>query len=295
METNQELVISTHGKPMTDSLKVAEMFHKEHKKVVKKIEQIIEMRPDLALSIQRGEFFIKTTYFDSANREQTKYLIDKQGYLTLVTSFQGEKSAKAKAAFIQSFLKMEEYIQTNSQNISSVPATLEDALQMALDNLRSVKRLELEAHQKDEIIKQKEEEKKILEADNIQKDDIIQAMKEKTDLADRLFGATTLFDIGEVAKQLQIPLYPNSKLVMGRNKLYAALREKGIIMKYKEYEPKQTYIDLGYFKFRMKPVRKPDQPERLVPELRVTTGGLVYLTKVFPQCNPEHGQLKLDV
>lgn len=64
-------------------------------------------------------------------------------------------------------------------------------------------------------------------------------MKPKADFYDDVTGSTDTIDIGSVAKVLNIPN-------MGRNKLFAFLRENKILNR--RNEPYQEYVDKGYFR-----------------------------------------------
>lgn len=64
-------------------------------------------------------------------------------------------------------------------------------------------------------------------------------MKPKAEFYDDVTGSTDTIDIGSVAKVLNIPN-------MGRNKLFAFLRENKILNR--KNEPYQEYVDKGYFR-----------------------------------------------
>lgn len=64
-------------------------------------------------------------------------------------------------------------------------------------------------------------------------------MKPKAEFYDDVTGSTDTIDIGSVAKVLNIPN-------MGRNKLFAFLRENKILNR--RNEPYQEYVDKGYFR-----------------------------------------------
>lgn len=67
----------------------------------------------------------------------------------------------------------------------------------------------------------------------------IAEMKPKVDFYNDVTGSTDTIDIASVAKVLNIPN-------MGRNKLFAFLREKNILNK--RNEPYQCFVDKGYFR-----------------------------------------------
>lgn len=67
----------------------------------------------------------------------------------------------------------------------------------------------------------------------------IAEMKPKVDFYNDVTGSTDTIDIASVAKVLNVPN-------MGRNKLFAFLREKNILNK--RNEPYQCFVDKGYFR-----------------------------------------------
>ncbi|MDO4721424.1 MAG: Rha family transcriptional regulator [Peptostreptococcaceae bacterium] len=87
----------------TSSRKVADAFEKEHDKVIRDIESLIEkIPPKLAIS-----YFIESSYKDSMNRFRREYLINRDGFSLLVMGFTGEKALKFKIDFIHAFNVME--------------------------------------------------------------------------------------------------------------------------------------------------------------------------------------------
>ena len=69
----------------------------------------------------------------------------------------------------------------------------------------------------------------------------VKALKPKADFADRVIDTDAKVDIGQAAKLLKLPF--------GRNTFFKTLREKGIFFKNRN-EPKQEYIERGYFELR---------------------------------------------
>ena len=78
---NQEMIT-------TSSRQVAEKFEKEHKNVVRDIEKLSrEIGSNLSLS-----YFILSDYKDSMNRNQTEYLLTRDGFSLLAMGFTDRKS-----------------------------------------------------------------------------------------------------------------------------------------------------------------------------------------------------------
>lgn len=94
-----------------DSLQVAEELNKRHDHVLRDIENKLN---DISKSNEPkfGEInFIKNNYKDDRNRKQTKYLMTKDGFTFLVTSYSGIKATNFKIDYIRRFNEMEQFIQ----------------------------------------------------------------------------------------------------------------------------------------------------------------------------------------
>lgn len=232
-----ELVFqNSNGNDVTTSLLVAEVFGKEHSKVVRDIESL-----SCSASFNAANFGV-ITYIDSRNREQTAYEMTKDGFSFLVMGYTGAKAGEFKEKFINEFnrrealLKDDDYILMRSQQILQ-------------------KRVEI-AEQK---IRQLEEKNAKL--------------KPKADFAEAAFKAEGKVDIGQAAKILN--------LGFGRNTLFGKLRDAGIFFKDRN-EPKQKYIDAGYFEMTLlPPIRRDNHPDILCQKVFCKPKGLAYINHLF--------------
>ena len=92
------------NKAFCDSLQVAETFKKEHKNIIRDIE-------NLHCSVEFNKLnFERTNYKDSLGRKQKKYLMTKDGFTFLVMGYKGKKAAEFKEAYIKRFNDMAEFI-----------------------------------------------------------------------------------------------------------------------------------------------------------------------------------------
>ena len=114
----ENLVIqNSQGRDVTTSLIVAEVFGKEHKNVLRDIENLSCSDNFNRLNFER------ITYKDVRNREQTAYEMTKDGFSFLVMGYTGEKAGQFKETFINEFnkremmLKSDDYILARSQEI----------------------------------------------------------------------------------------------------------------------------------------------------------------------------------
>lgn len=232
-----ELVFqNSNGNDVTTSLLVAEVFGKEHSKVVRDIESL-----SCSASFNAANFGV-ITYIDSRNREQTAYEMTKDGFSFLVMGYTGAKAGEFKEKFINEFnrrealLKDDDYILMRSQQILQ-------------------RRVEI-AEQK---IKQIEEKNAKL--------------KPKADFAEAAFKAEGKVDIGQAAKILN--------LGFGRNTLFKKLKEVGVFFKDRN-EPKQKYIDAGYFEMTLlPPIHRDSHPDILYQKVLCKPKGLAYINQLF--------------
>jgi anti-repressor protein len=107
--------------------------------------------------------------------------------------------------------------------------------------------------------------------------DLIEEMKPKAESFDRFISADNLQPIGVVAKSLNIS---SSGRKMGRNNLFAVLREKGILMA--DNTPMQQYINQGYFEVKQRPIQMGDQVIDK-PQTYCTPKGITWLSKMLNQ------------
>ena len=86
-------------KLITTSLKVAEVFEKEHKNVLQSIENLVADN-------SAAKFFRLITY-KNRGKEYPMYEMDRDGFSLLVMGFTGEKALQWKIKYIEAFNQME--------------------------------------------------------------------------------------------------------------------------------------------------------------------------------------------
>lgn len=156
-----------------------------------------------------GSNFGLVEYKDAKGERRAEYLMTRDGFVLLVMGYTGDMAMRFKEAYIQEFNRMERELR--SQDNILAPRTLKDALLLAASL---------------------EEEREALEAQN-------KVMIPKAEFYDAVVGSSTAIDIGRVARVLNFR-------GMGRNNLFAFLRETRILMG--DNLPYQEYIDRGYFR-----------------------------------------------
>lgn len=97
-------VTEKNGKPITDSLKVSEIFNKKHQHVMEVI------RNCEASEGFRQSNFRQTYYKDSQGKKQPMYEMTRDGFSFIAMGFTGKKAAKFKEDYISAFNQMESFI-----------------------------------------------------------------------------------------------------------------------------------------------------------------------------------------
>lgn len=103
-----ELVFLKNEQALTTSLKVAEVFEKEHRVV---LEAIRNLSRDLAKTQKSAiptNYFIESKYtFEQNGRVLPMYLMNRDGFTLLAMGFTGKKALQFKLAYINQFNAME--------------------------------------------------------------------------------------------------------------------------------------------------------------------------------------------
>ena len=136
-ELIQSAVAVKDGKVVTTSLKIAEVFGREHRNILQAIYELECSEEFAALNFQRG------TYADANNQERPMYEITKDGFAFLVFGFRGAKAAEFKEAYIEAFNRMEEALKQNTLTAKAIIAAMTPVIR---ENERLAARLEFAKH-----------------------------------------------------------------------------------------------------------------------------------------------------
>lgn len=130
-------------------------------------------------------------------------------------------------------------------------------------------------------LKNEREEKARLEQEKKHLEDKTAKQEPYVSFAQAAFKAEGKVDIGQAAKILGLPF--------GRNTLFKKLKEKGIL--FKRNEPKQKYVDAGYFELtQLPPIHRNNHPDLIVMKVICTQKGLAFINHLFGG-NPSCGKL----
>ena len=196
------------------------------------------------------------SYTDDNNQESPLFNLTQKGCLILASGYD--------AVLREKIIDRLEVLESGKPK---VPQSFAEALMLAAQQ-----QMKIEEQQKQ--IEQKEEKNLQLEKQNAK-------LKSKADFADKAFVMEGKCDIGQAAKILGLPF--------GRNTLFKKLREAGVLFANRN-EPKQKYIDAGYFEIKEKPIPRENHPGFVVMVVLCTQKGLAYINHLFGG-KPSDGKL----
>ena len=100
-----EIVSERNGVPITTSRKIAQVFGKEHKNVLRDIESII-------IDDEFSRLNFELSNYKSRGKKYPEYILTKNGFTLLVMGYTGEKAMRFKKAYICQFDAMESFIKS---------------------------------------------------------------------------------------------------------------------------------------------------------------------------------------
>ena len=213
----KELVIkSKTGKDVTTSLIVAQVFGKEHKNVLRDIENLSCSADFRVLN------FEQTPYVHPQNRQTYKmFEITKDGFSFLVMGYSGEKAGRFKEAFINEFNKREEMLKSEDYILARSQEILQNRLRLA------------------------EEKLAIAQTTIIQKDEQIEEMSPKAKYTDEVLMSESTYTMTQVAKEFGMGASAFSDFLFKKKVIY---RQSGMWMMFAKYD------DKGYSAVRTKKI-----------------------------------------
>lgn len=101
-----EIILSTqNGEPVASSRQIAESFGKEHKSVLRSVEDLV------AQNCAAKSMFYETT-FENRGKQYPMYLMNRDGFSLLVMGFTGKAALEWKLKYIAAFNEMEKKLAT---------------------------------------------------------------------------------------------------------------------------------------------------------------------------------------
>lgn len=123
---NEITITNRDGKLTVSSLQVAADFGKQHKDVIKSIENLLRETSAKNFANLTAEnsavknFFIGSTYADSYGRQQKCYDVTRDGFSLLVMGFTGKKALEWKLKYIEAFNAMEQKLTNGNINLQTL-------------------------------------------------------------------------------------------------------------------------------------------------------------------------------
>lgn len=132
---NQEIKLEVADDQIwTTSLQIAEVFEKEHKHILAKIDELPQddfRRTNFRLTERKAKF-------GAVERSERYFLVSKDGFTLLAMSFNGERFYKFKIAYINAFNAMADAL----RNKFKAPTNYREALEFALRQQEQIEALE---------------------------------------------------------------------------------------------------------------------------------------------------------
>lgn len=98
------LVFIENGQAVTDSLKIAEVFEKEHARVMRDIREL-----DCSEGFRVGNF-AESTYINGQGREMPKFHMNRRAFTLLAMGYTGKRAMEFKEAYIERFEELEKQL-----------------------------------------------------------------------------------------------------------------------------------------------------------------------------------------
>lgn len=143
-----KLVFIENNRPITDSLIVAEKFGKEHKNVLRDIEEL-----ECSDEFSRLNFE-QSTYTNERGRVYTKINMTQDGFSFLAFGYTGKEAAGFKETYINEFNRMRDYIVNNVVSIDERTVRM-NLLKTAFDHEERIDSVERKI---DEVVRKVDEQ-----------------------------------------------------------------------------------------------------------------------------------------
>lgn len=222
---------------------IAEVTSKQHAHVMRDIRSL------LSQGVSASNFGLGS-YTDANGQKRPLFNLTPKGCLILASGYD--------AVLRERIINRLEYLE-NEKKVIKTPQTYLEALEALVASEKEKEQLRIETERQQKQIEQKDAK--------------ITKLQPKADFAQAAFKAEGKVDIGQAAKILN--------LGFGRNTLFGKLRDAGIFFKDRN-EPKQKYIDAGYFEMTLlPPIRRDNHPDILCQKVFCKPKGLAYINHLF--------------
>lgn len=234
------------GTPVTDSIKVAGVFGKQHKNIIQAIRNLLGSAENSA----HARWFYESTYLDAQGKKRPMFIMNRDGFSLLAMGLNGTKALQFKVAFIDQFNKMEEVVkQVVQQAQPALPTTFAEALRLAAEQAEKI-----------------EEQQRQIEAE-----------RPRVLFSQAVETSQDSILIGELAK-----LICQNGVDIGEKRLFAWLRSSGNLCQQGERynQPTQKALEKGLFELRKVTINVGDHT-KVRTTTKVTGKGQVYFVNRF--------------
>lgn len=252
-----DIILSTqNGEPVASSRQIAESFGKEHRNVMRDIENLMTAG---VLKNEQTPMFYKTEYTHEQNGQTyPMYLMNRDGFTLLAMGFTGKAALEWKLKYIQAFNAMEKQLAQRPQ--LSRAELMAQALIAAHDELEH-------------------------------KDRQIAELMPKGIFADAVNASKKSILVGELAK-----LLCQNSVQIGQNRLFVWMREHGYLIrdpKRSDYNmPTQRAVEQGLFEIKETTVVHSDGHTSINKTPKVTGKGQIYFVNLFLKGRDPAGRLR---
>ena len=246
MANNDILVYkSPKGTPVTDSVKVAQVFGKEHKNIIRAIRNMIGSAQNCA----QVNWFYKSTYIAENGKPNPMFVMNRDGFSLLAMGLTGAKALQFKVGFIEQFNQMEHIVKEVAQR-PAIPQTLSEALRLAADQAEKIEQQQRQLE---------EQQPRVLFSQAVE-------------------TAPESVLIGELAK-----IICQNGVETGEKRLFQWLRDNHYLCAHGERynQPTQRAMELGLFEIKKTTITRPDGITIVSNTTKVTGKGQVYFVNKF--------------
>ena len=134
---NKLTIVNRNGNLLVDSREVAEMVGKQHRDLLESIRGYIQHLE--SGNFRSRDFFIESTYVNSQNKEQPRYLLTKKGCNMVANKMTGAKGVIFTATYVTKFEEMEQKL--NAPQLTLKQLLVLDIYEGGIKALGSHKRL----------------------------------------------------------------------------------------------------------------------------------------------------------
>ncbi len=238
---------SQKGTPVTDSLKVAKVFGKQHKNILQSIRNLMASAENSA--VQR--WFYQSAYIAENGKPNPMFVMNRDGFSLLAMGLTGAKALQFKVGFIEQFNQMEKIVYgvAHQRAYQEIPKTLSAALRLAADQAERIE-------QQQKQIEQERPRVLFSQAVETSKESIL---------------------VGELAK-----IICQNGVEIGQNRLFEWLRANKYLCVHGERynQPTQRSMELGLFEMRKTTIQVGSHT-KVRSTTKVTGKGQVYFVNKF--------------